>query len=60
MRTHEKANIEGDNVNLPPNLSYTFRYLSPDSRELLQTAGTMIEVDIMNDPTYSVATDVLA
>lgn len=33
------------------------RHLSPDCRRLLQNAESVIEVNIMEDPTYSVVTD---
>tara|TARA_R110002072_G_scaffold534_2_gene3598 strand:+ start:132245 stop:133783 length:1539 start_codon:yes stop_codon:yes gene_type:complete len=36
-----------------------YRHLSPDCRRLLDRAGTMIEVNIIEDPHYAVATDAL-
>lgn len=35
------------------------RHLSPDCRALLQKAGSLIEIDVRDDPSYKVATDVL-
>lgn len=36
------------------------RHLSPDCRALLQNASSLIEVNLKEDPTYKVATDLLA
>ncbi|WPC74969.1 SulP family inorganic anion transporter [Vibrio porteresiae] len=36
------------------------RHLSPDCRTLLEKAGALIEIDVKDDPTYKVATNVLA
>lgn len=36
------------------------RHLSPDCRALLKNAGSLIEVNLKEDPTYRVATDLLA
>ncbi|NLS11518.1 SulP family inorganic anion transporter [Vibrio sp. SM6] len=36
------------------------RHLSPDCRKLLDKAGSLIEINLKEDPTYKVATDVLA
>ncbi len=36
------------------------RHLSPDCRKLLIKAGSLIEINLDEDPTYKVATDVLA
>ncbi|MCV6626372.1 MAG: SulP family inorganic anion transporter, partial [Cellvibrionaceae bacterium] len=36
------------------------RHLSPECRQLLKNAGDLCEVNVMEDPTYRVATDVLA
>jgi len=33
------------------------RYLSPDCRALLEKAGDLVEVNVMDDPTYGVAVD---
>lgn len=35
------------------------KYLSPDCRRLLQNADKIIEVNVMEDPTYKVMTDVI-
>ncbi|MCD9467034.1 SulP family inorganic anion transporter [Photobacterium iliopiscarium] len=35
------------------------RHLSPECRRLLQKAGNLVEVNMLEDPTYKVATDVL-
>ncbi len=37
-----------------------FRHLSPECRELLTKAGDLVEVNMMEDPTYHVADDQLA
>jgi SulP family sulfate permease len=36
------------------------RHLSPECRQLLKRAGSLCEVNVMEDPTYRVATDELA
>lgn len=36
------------------------RHLSPECRQLLKTAGNLCEVNVLEDPQYHVATDVLA
>lgn len=36
------------------------RHLSPDCHALLKKAGSLIEIDVRADPSYKVATDVLA
>jgi SulP family sulfate permease len=36
------------------------RHLSQDCRMLLQKAGSLVEINVKDDPTYKVATDVLA
>ncbi|MCY9869885.1 SulP family inorganic anion transporter [Vibrio barjaei] len=36
------------------------RHLSPDCRALLQKAGSLVEINVKEDPSYKVATDVLA
>jgi SulP family sulfate permease len=38
----------------------SLKHLSPECRELLKTAGDMVEVDVIEDPNYRVATDSLA
>jgi SulP family sulfate permease len=38
----------------------SLRHLSPECRKLLTTAGDMVEVDVIEDPEYYVATDKLA
>jgi SulP family sulfate permease len=43
---------------LGKNLS--LRHLSPECRKLLTKAGSMVEVDVIEDPKYHVATDKLA
>ncbi|WP_318461132.1 SulP family inorganic anion transporter [Photobacterium leiognathi] len=35
------------------------RHLSPECRKLLQKAGNLVEVNVLEDPTYKVASDVL-
>ncbi|MFT7111329.1 MAG: SulP family sulfate permease [Psychrobacter glaciei] len=35
----------------------SLRHLSPECRKLLKTAGNMVEVDVIEDPHYHVATD---
>ena len=35
------------------------RHLSPECRSLLKKAGNLVEVNLMEDPTYKVATDTL-
>ena len=35
------------------------RHLSPDCRALLQKAGSLVEINVKDDPSYKVATDVL-
>jgi sulfate permease, SulP family len=37
-----------------------FRHLSPECRQLLTKAGDLVEVNVMEDPTYHVADDQLA
>ncbi|MFK7742756.1 MAG: SulP family inorganic anion transporter [Planctomycetota bacterium] len=37
-----------------------FRHLSPECRKLLKKAGDMVEVNVIEDPQYHVATDALA
>ena len=37
-----------------------FRHLSPECRQLLTQAGDLVEVNVMEDPTYHVADDQLA
>ncbi len=36
------------------------RHLSPDCRQLLHKAGSLVEINLQEDPSYKVATDVLA
>jgi len=36
------------------------RHLSPECRQLLRKAGNLVEVNVIEDPTYHVATDALA
>ena len=36
------------------------RHLSPECRKLLRKAGNMVEVNVIEDPRYHVATDALA
>ncbi|MDG2609110.1 sodium-independent anion transporter, partial [Vibrio parahaemolyticus] len=36
------------------------RHLSPDCRKLLDKAGSLVEINVKEDPSYKVATDVLA
>ncbi|WCE30614.1 SulP family inorganic anion transporter [Vibrio sp. SCSIO 43137] len=36
------------------------RHLSPDCRTLLEKAGSLVEINVKEDPSYKVATDVLA
>jgi SulP family sulfate permease len=36
------------------------RHLSPDCRALLHKAGSLVEINVKEDPSYKVATDVLA
>lgn len=36
------------------------RHLSPDCKNLLEKAGSLIEINLQEDPNYKVATDVLA
>lgn len=36
------------------------RHLSPECRKLLRKAGNMVEVNVIEDPQYHVATDALA
>lgn len=36
-----------------------FRHLSPDCRALLHKAGKLVEINVQEDPTYKVVTDVL-
>ncbi|MEM7517542.1 MAG: sodium-independent anion transporter, partial [Planctomycetota bacterium] len=36
------------------------RHLSPECRKLLKKAGSMVEVNVIEDPVYHVATDALA
>jgi SulP family sulfate permease len=38
----------------------SLKHLSPECRELLHAAGDMVEVDVIEDPNYRVATDSLA
>ena len=35
------------------------RHLSPECRKLLRKAGKMVEVNVIEDPQYHVATDAL-
>lgn len=42
------------------NKKIRLKHLSPDCRVLLDRAGTMIEVNIMEDPSYHIASDELA
>jgi SulP family sulfate permease len=39
--------------------SLSLRHLSPECRKLLKTAGNMVEVNVIEDPQYYVATDKL-
>lgn len=48
----ERYNKEGKNLSL--------KHLSPECRKLLTKAGNMVEVDVIEDPKYHVATDKLA
>ncbi len=48
----EKYKAQGKTLHL--------RHLSPECRKLLKKAGSLCEVNVMEDPTYHVATDVLA
>lgn len=48
----EKYKAQGKNLHL--------RHLSPECRKLLKKAGDLCEVNVMEDPKYHVATDVLA
>ncbi len=48
----EKYQAVGKNLHL--------RHLSPECRKLLKRAGNLCEVNVMEDPNYRVATDVLA
>ena len=48
----EKYLAEGKKLHL--------RHLSPECRKLLKRAGSLCEVNVMEDPNYHVATDVLA
>lgn len=48
----ERYNQQGKKLSL--------KHLSPECRDLLKTAGDLIEVDVIEDPTYHVATDKLA
>ncbi|WP_236689318.1 STAS domain-containing protein [Photobacterium kishitanii] len=41
------------------NKTLHIRHLSPECRRLLQKAGSLVEVNMLEDPTYKVATDVL-
>lgn len=36
------------------------RHLSPDCRTLLEKAGSLVEINVKEDPSYKVATDILA
>ena len=36
------------------------RHLSPECRELLKNAGDLVEVNVMEDPKYHVADDLIA
>jgi SulP family sulfate permease len=47
----ERYNKEGKNLSL--------KHLSPECRKLLTKAGNMVEVDVIEDPKYHVATDQL-
>lgn len=47
----EKYQAEGKTLHL--------RHLSPECRKLLKRAGSLCEVNVMEDPNYRVATDVL-
>lgn len=48
----ERYNKEGKTLSL--------KHLSPECRKLLTKAGSMVEVDVIEDPKYHVATDKLA
>ncbi|GAA6135004.1 SulP family inorganic anion transporter [Oceaniserpentilla sp. 4NH20-0058] len=48
----ERYNQEGKTLSL--------KHLSPECRKLLTKAGNMVEVDVIEDPKYHVATDKLA
>lgn len=48
----EKYQAAGKNLHL--------RHLSPECRKLLKRAGNLCEVNVLEDPNYRVATDVLA
>lgn len=48
----ERYNQEGKTLSL--------KHLSPECRQLLTKAGNMVEVDVIEDPKYHVATDKLA
>ncbi len=48
----EKYQAAGKNLHL--------RHLSPECRKLLKRAGSLCEVNVLEDPNYRVATDVLA
>ncbi len=48
----ERYSRQGKSVHL--------RHLSPDCRQLLKKADTLVEVNIVEDPTYKVVTDTLA
>lgn len=47
----ERYNKEGKTLSL--------KHLSPECRDLLTKAGNMVEVDVIEDPKYHVATDQL-
>ncbi len=38
----------------------SLKHLSPECRQLLKTAGDMVEVDVIEDPTYHIASNKLA
>ncbi len=42
------------------NKTLHLRHLSPDCRALLQKAGSLVEINVKEDPSYKVATDLLA
>jgi len=48
----EKYQAEGKTLHL--------RHLSPECRKLLKRAGNLCEINVLEDPSYRVATDVLA
>ena len=48
----ERYNSQGKTLHL--------RHLSPDCRKLLDKAGSLVEINVKEDPSYKVATDILA